>query len=214
MNKTILGIALLTTGLAGVAVAQPQGPGPMADPFGDKTVTKAEMQAHAGEMFAKMDSNKDGKLDQADRAAHKAQMHARMFDMIDANKDGNISRAEFDAAHQKMGGGDGMKGMRGQHDGMGMGQGMGKGAKMMMRMADTNKDGAVSRDEFLAGHAMMFDHADTNKDGKLTPEERKAHHAAMRQHMGKRGERGPGAAGDHSGHGQHGAMAPATKPAS
>lgn len=208
MNKTILGIALLTTGLAGVAVAQPQGPGPMADPFGDKTVTKAEMQAHAGEMFAKMDSNKDGKLDQADRAAHKAQMHARMFDMIDANKDGNISRAEFDAAHQKMGGGDGMKGMRGQHDGMG------KGAKMMMRMADTNKDGAVSRDEFLAGHAMMFDHADTNKDGKLTPEERKAHHAAMRQHMGKRGERGPGAAGDHSGHGQHGAMAPATKPAS
>lgn len=214
MNKTILGIALLTTGLAGVAVAQPQGPGPMADPFGDKTVTKAEMQAHASEMFAKMDSNKDGKLDQADRAAHKAQMHARMFDMIDANKDGNISRAEFDAAHQKMGGGDGMKGMRGQHDGMGMGQGMGKGAKMMMRMADTNKDGAVSRDEFLASHAMMFDHADTNKDGKLTPEERKAHHAAMRQHMGKRGERGPGAAGDHSGHGQHGAMAPATKPAS
>lgn len=186
MKKTIAGLALLTTALAGAAIAQTPARG--GDPMGDKTVTKAEAQAKAAEMFAKMDTNNDGKLDQADRAAHRAQM----FDRMDANKDGSVSRDEFAAMHQRKGGdakagGERRMGKRGGHMG---------GGKMMMRMADANKDGAVTRDEMTAAHARMFDMADTNKDGKLTPEERKAHHAQMRQQMGQNGQK---RGGDHAG---------------
>lgn len=185
MKKMILAIALATTGLVGTAVAQPAGPRP--DPMGGKTVTKAEAQAQAGELFAKMDVNKDGKLDQADRGAHRAQM----FDRLDANKDGSVSRDEF-AGAQKARQGDDRKRGEGR---MGK-RGGGKRGMMMLRMADTNKDGAISRDEFLGAHAKHFDMTDTNKDGKVTPEERKAQAAKMRQHMGKhggkRGMRGPG----------------------
>lgn len=194
MKKTIIGLALLTTAIAGTAIAQAPARG--GDPMGDKTVTKAEAQAKAAEMFAKMDTNKDGKLDEADRAAHQT----AMFDRMDANKDGNISRDEFAAAHQRK---DGDAKAAGEHR-MGehrMGQHRGKmgghmGDGMMMGMADANKDGVVTRDEMTAAHARMFDMADANKDGKLTPEERKAHHAQMRQHMGKRG-------GEHAGHMGH-----------
>lgn len=191
MKKTILTIALLTAGLSGAAIAQ--GPAARPDPMGDKTVTKSEAQARAGEMFVKMDANKDGKLDQTDRAAHKAQMQGQMFDKLDANKDGSISRAEFSAAReQRQAGaaGEGRKGRRGMHGGHG-----GKAGGMMLKMADANKDDAVSRDEFLAAHSKMFDAADANKDGQLTAAERQAHHAKMREHMGKRGK------GAHAGHG-------------
>ena len=191
MKKTVLAIALLTTGLAGAAIAQAPAPG--ADPMGDKTVTKAEAQAKAAEMFAKMDVNKDGKLDQADRAAHRTEM----FDRLDANKDGNVSREEFAAAHQRKAGDAKAAGERktGEHR-MGKRGGDHMGGRMMLQMADANKDGAVSRDEMTAAHARMFDMADANKDGQLTPAERKAHRAQMRQNMG-------GKAGDHAGHAGH-----------
>jgi len=191
MKKTVLAIALLTTGLAGGAYAQTPARG--GDPMGDKTVTKAEAQAKAAEMFAKMDVNKDGKLDQADRGAHRAQM----FDRLDANKDGTVSRDEFAAAHQRKAGDAKAAGERktGEHR-MGKRGGGHMGGRMMLQMADANKDGAVSRDEFVAAHARMFDMADTNKDGKLTAAERTAHRAQMRQNMG-------GKAGDHAGHAGH-----------
>lgn len=198
MKKMILGLALMTTGMAGVAIAQ--APKPMAGGMADKTVTAAEAQTHAGEMFARMDANKDGKLDQADRAARSS----GMFDRMDANKDGAVSKAEFNSMHQgKSTDGkaapEGRKGKRGGH-GMGM---------MMMGMADANKDGAVSRDEFLSAHAKMFAMADANKDGKVTPEERKAHHAQMRQHMGAKTGSGAHSGHDMSGHAGHD-MTPST----
>lgn len=189
MKKTFLGFSLLAVGLAGAAVAQ--SPSARPDPMGDKTVSKAEAQAKAVDMFVKMDANKDGKLDTADRTAHKAQMQGQMFDKLDTNKDGAVSRSEFTAAREQRQGGEGRKG---RHGGRGDHGGKGKAGGMMLKMADANKDGAVSRDEFLAAHAKMFDSADANKDGQLTAAERQAHHGKMREHMGKRGQRGPGAA--------------------
>ena len=190
MKKTLIGLSLVAFAAGGVAIAQPMG-GPARDPMGGKTVTRAEAQTRAGEMFAKMDANKDGKLDAADREARRG----AMFSRLDTDKNGAISRDEFNARHQRaQGAREGMKGeghkgeghrghgMRGTHGKKGM------GGMMMMRMADTNKDGAVSRDELLAAHAKHFDMADANKDGSLTPEERKAAHAKMREH--KRGMKG------------------------
>lgn len=181
MKKMILAMALATTGFVGAAAAQP------ADPMGGKTVTKAEAQAKAGEMFARMDANKDGKIDQADRGAHRAQM----FDRLDANKDGAVSRDEF-AAAQKARDGQARKPGEGRKHGEGrMGKrGGGKRGMMMLRMADTNKDGAITRDEFLAAHGKHFDMTDANKDGKISPEERKAQKGKMREMRGKRGHGG------------------------
>lgn len=185
MKKITIGLSLLALGLAGTAFANHHGAG--TDPLGDKDLTKAEFVTKHGEMFTKMDANKDGKLDQADRAAH----HGQMFDKLDTDKNGSISRSEFDAAHQNRRGGEGMKR---EHGGRG-----GKMAKMMLHMADANKDGAVSRDEFMAGATRHFDMMDANKDGKLTKAERQAAHQKMRGKMGgKRG--GQAGHGDHAGH--------------
>lgn len=195
MTKKIFALSLLALGLAGTAYAAEMPAG--SDPLGDKVQTKAEFQAKGAQMFDQMDANKDGKLDPADRAVHEGQM----FDRLDTNKDGAISRAEFGAAHQSgaAGHGDMMRGdmpggAAGKHGGGKPGGGHGGMGMMMLKMADTNKDGAVSRDEFLATHAKHFDMMDANHDGKLTKAERQAAHDKMRAMHGKRGG---GMRGDH-----------------
>ncbi len=187
MKKTLIGFSALALGLAGAAYAADDMPG--GDPLGDKTVTKAEFLAKGAAMFDKMDANHDGKLDQADRAAHEGAMGGEkmkhdgaMFDRIDANHDGNISRDEFAAAHQRGPGGEGPDG--GKHRG---GHGGGHMGMMMMHMADTNQDGAVSRDEFAAAQAKHFDMMDANHDGQVTKEERQAAREKMKAMGGKRG---------------------------
>jgi Ca2+-binding EF-hand superfamily protein len=42
---------------------------------------------------------------------------------------------------------------------------------VMFRALDTNGDGVVTEEEFLAPHEQRFDAMDTNGDGRLTPEE-------------------------------------------
>ena len=183
MKKTLIGLSALALGLAGVAHAQAAMPG--GDPLGDKTMTKAEFQAKGAAMFDKMDANHDGKLDTADRAAHEGQM----FDRADANHDGALSRDEFMAAHQR--GPEGPAGA-GKHRGGREGGPRGEhgGGKMMLKMADTNKDGAVSRDEFLAAHNQHFGMMDANHDGQVTQAERKAAREKMggMRHGGKHGD--------------------------
>ena len=197
MKKSLIGLTLLALGVAGGAYAAETMPG--GDPLGDKTQTKAEFMTRGAQMFDKMDVNHDGKLDQADRAAHEGQA----FDNQDANHDGALSRDEFMAAHQhgpraagpaaggpdgrRSGRGDGHKGDHGKRGGM-----------MMMKMADTNNDGAVSKDEFLSAHAKHFDLMDVNHDGQLTKAERQAARAKMRGMGGMRhgGPRGGAAMGD------------------
>ncbi len=43
--------------------------------------------------------------------------------------------------------------------------------KCGMSMADTNKDGKVSKEEFTAQHNAMFEKMDTNKDGFIDKDE-------------------------------------------
>ena len=94
-------MTLLTLGAALIAVpvlAAPGGDRNMGDANKDGVLTRAEAEAHAKAMFVKLDVNKDGKLDQADRAARHAEKRAQMFDRLDVNKDGSISKAEWDQA--------------------------------------------------------------------------------------------------------------------
>ncbi|MFC0590076.1 EF-hand domain-containing protein [Novosphingobium aquiterrae] len=176
-------MVLAAAGIAHAAQDQRGWGGPDAN----ATVTRADAQAKAEAMFAKHDANGDGRIDQADRAA----MMGKKFDAMDTDRNGALSRAEFMAGHQNHGDHAGMAmgdegGKMGRHGGR-----HGRGGGMMMKMADTNKDGAVTRDEAVAGALKHFDMTDTNRDGKVTPEERKAAMAKMRSHMkGMRGQMG------------------------
>ncbi len=171
MKKLALAVSIATLTCAGVALAETAN---AAGPGRDRTTTRVEALERANRMFDRADINKDGKLDPGDREARRA----AAFDRIDGNKDGMISRAEFTATRPGMGG---RGGGQGEMRGHGMRGGMGGG--MMMRMADSDRDGAVTRAESAAAAASRFDQADSNRDGQLTPAERQATRAAMRERM-------------------------------
>ncbi len=65
--------------------------------------------------------------------------------------------------------------------------GKGRG-EMFFSKNDTNGDGVISEDEFLANAKKHFDEGDTDKDGKLTKEEAKAQHEKMRAKMKEKRE--------------------------
>lgn len=56
----------------------------------------------------------------------------------------------------------------------------GRGAEHFMKKVDTDKDGKISKPEFMAKADKHFTEADTNKDGFITAEEGKAAHEARR----------------------------------
>ena len=56
----------------------------------------------------------------------------------------------------------------------------GQGGKDPMAQFDTNGDGKLSKDEFLAGHASLFTEIDTDGDGYISREEAKARLKARR----------------------------------
>lgn len=110
---------------------------PNPDANGDGTVTRAEWDAaiatrgaeasrRAGEMFARLDTNNDGQLGQAElqaqranRAEHRGRRQERRErPRMDTNNDGQISRAEWLAVPDRM------------HE-----------------RADANRDGRVTREE-------------------------------------------------------------------
>lgn len=175
MKKTLtIGLSALALTMTGAAWAEQTG----GERKMDAEMTRDQAQTKAAEMFAKMDANKDGVLNQADREARKQAMKTRMFEALDTDKNGQISRDEFmvarhDGMHRmhkgKMGKGDMRGHMMGRHHHGGM-----------MGMADTDKDGSLSKAEFTAAALARFDKADANKDGKVTAEERKAARETIR----------------------------------
>lgn len=188
--------SLLTLGAALVAVPVLAAPGGAAkgDADGNGVLTRAEAQASATQMFAKMDANKDGKLDAADRTAQHAERQAKMFASLDADGNGSISKAEWDqhsadraakraergekrtaAGEAGEGKRDVMRGHHGGHHGMG---------GRMMGKADTDGDKAISQAEFQTAALARFDAADANKDGQVTAEERKAQRGEWRAKRG------------------------------
>lgn len=199
MKKVTLAVSAAVLAVGGVAYAQMSDSKPKFDTDGDGVITRAEAQTAATTMFAKLDANKDGKLDKSDREAHRGEMLTKRFEMLDTNKDSSISRQEFMAAkgpdHDGMRGpggpdkdGHGEHGKPGGPDGPGM-EGhhrmhrahRGGMMMMMMKTADADNDGAVSQAEFTAAANKRFDTADADKDGKITKEEHDAAHQKMKE---------------------------------
>lgn len=57
--------------------------------------------------------------------------------------------------------------------------------KFMMQRIDTNKDGKVDLNEYLANSEQRFQTMDINSDGYVTPEEAREGHKLMREKMRK-----------------------------
>jgi hypothetical protein len=181
--KTLILSSVAVAALAVTAAyAQPASPlRPLPAPAA-KVHTRAEVQAHVAQMFARLDTNRDGAVTQAEADAARGQFIEKRrervsqrgsaaFDRLDANKDGQVSRQEWDAGRQvreeRMAMHDGARGGHGMHR-----AGMGFGGRMF-GMADANKDGRVTLAEAQAAALQHFDRVDLNHDGSITPEERR-----------------------------------------
>ena len=167
MRTLTLALSTAALALSGAALAQ-TAPAKVRAPQTD--MTRAQAQARAEAMFAKFDVNKDGTINEADRAAKKAQM----FDRMDTDKNGSISRAEFDAMHANRGAsGEGKMHGRMAHAGK-------RGHHGMMAGPMSRTKEPMNRQAFVARALTMFDNADANKDGTVTVAERKASIEALR----------------------------------
>lgn len=195
MKKFLTATAIGAMLTAGVAIAmQTQTATPPRPPL-----TKAQMLAQADTRFDAIDTNKDGQLSAAERAAGMEAARKdraarrggprgeRMLARIDTNGDGLISKAENRAAIEArftrmdadkngvVGPGEGRRGWGKHGDGPG-GKHGGRGRGGGMMMADTDRDGVITRAEFDAHSAARFARLDTDKDGRITVEERRAGH--------------------------------------
>ena len=148
---------------AGAAYAQPTEP---ARPEPRGATTRAEVEQRTAERFGRMDANKDGLLNDADREAARRET----FDAIDADKDGTISFAEFDAKREQRGEARTERRDAGER---GFGRRGGRGGAGMARNADADKDGTVTQAEFAAAALARFDQADADRDGTISVEERR-----------------------------------------
>ena len=193
MTKFLIGaaaLALVAPAVAQVAPAASQRPLPA-----QRVHTRAEVQTTTVQMFARLDTNRDGFVTKAEADAARAQLRSQFaaragekraaaFDRIDANRDGSVTRQEWDARaaqrQQRVAtkGADaprgGKRGARGMH---------GFGGRMF-EMADANRDGRVSLQEAQTAALQHFDMMDANRDGQVTPEERGQIRQQMRSHRG------------------------------
>ena len=171
-NRITLVLATGSLLAGGAALAQP------ADRAERGPMTRDAVIERTDAAFARMDTNNDGVVDQADRQARMAERFSRM----DGDGNGAISQAEFMAAHEQMrenrserrearaerGGGKMMRrGGRGHRGGM-------------LQAADANNDGRLTQAEVRTAALARFDRVDTDGDGTITVEERRAAHQARR----------------------------------
>jgi Ca2+-binding EF-hand superfamily protein len=202
MKKLSLLFGTVAALIAAPVLAAPAPGGARANPDADNNgvLTRAEVEADVTTRFAKLDANKDGKVDEGDRAAHRKAKADAMFAAADTDRNGSISRAEFDAAGEarqakraerraamaeRRGGGDHGHGFHGKRGG--------RGGERLLAMVDSNGDKAVTAAEMRTAALARFDRIDANKDGQVTAEER----AAMcgQRGEGRRGEGRRGGAG-------------------
>lgn len=112
-------------------------------------------------VLAKADADHDGRISRDEFQAARA---AR-FDKLDRNRDGFLDNADMP---RLMRSGDRMQKFQ-----------------AMLNMADTDHDGRLSREEYVAAGARMFDLVDANRDGYLDQDERKQAAQRMRGLMNR-----------------------------
>lgn len=194
MKKMLLGAGLLLAATAVGAQVAPQAPVAPRD----GVQTRSEVVQRARAMFARVDTNRDGYITQAEGQAMRGEKRQRMggkrmaqaadparraemFGRIDTNRDNMISRDEWTRAEAMRGEGR-AEGRRGGRGGERMAM-RGRAGGAMMRMADTNRDQRISLAEAETAALQRFDRVDLNRDGRITREERQQ---ARQQRQGMR----------------------------
>lgn len=183
----VLKLRKLTLSLIAGAAAVAFGGGAYAQeaPAPQREMTRAAAEQRADQIFDRLDANHDGKLDQADREARQR----IRFDRVDTNHDGQVSYAEFTAARARFA--QARKDHPAQHSGRFGQHGRGfAGRGGMVRLADADKDGVITKAEFEGAALQRFDRLDANHDGTVTREEAKAARDNMRQQWQSRHEAG------------------------
>ncbi|QNM81726.1 EF-hand domain-containing protein [Sphingomonas sabuli] len=125
-------------------------------------LTRAGYLAIMNGEFAKLDTNRDGKVTQAElaaqqqgaRAAAASQQARALFNAIDVDRNGQISVDEFIRGTVK--------------------PAASTDVSAMMKRIDTDRDGFLSVIEYRVATLSGFDQVDTDKDGQLTSAEQRA----------------------------------------
>jgi Ca2+-binding EF-hand superfamily protein len=176
----LAGAALFVSSMA-AAQGAPQRPN--IDANGDNVISRDEAVNAATQRFARMDANRDGRLDQADWTQIRTQRRAEMFQRLDRDNNGSITRAEWDQAADeraaRMSERMAQRGERGERMGRRHGGGRHGGRGMIARV-DTNRDSVITREEFMAAVTERHARLDSNGDGNVTAEERQAQRSARR----------------------------------
>lgn len=103
-------------------------------------------------VFDRLDGNSDGVIDAAELRAQRE----RAFSRLDGDGDGVITAAEREQARSRM------QRVRERMQGR---------IDEIAAQADSNRDGDISRDEFLAAPQPLLSRADADGDGRISREE-------------------------------------------
>lgn len=180
--STLIAPGLIALTLTGTAIA--------AAPDGkragyDRTAPteRADVIAMANQRFDRIDTNQDGMIDAAEMAAHREQMKERMKERRakrmaarDAAGDATTEEGAKATMRERKRGGNWAERKRGGRWAEGK---RGERGDWFARL-DSDGDGMISRDEFMAPALKRFDRADADGDGIVTPEERAAAREARR----------------------------------
>ena len=82
-------------GASGIAYAQAEG-APAREPL-----TRSQVEQRSAEAFGRLDANKDGVLNQADRDAQREARQQERFARLDANDDGQLNDADREARRKE-----------------------------------------------------------------------------------------------------------------
>ena len=170
---TILTLAAMTAGaLTTAALADRKGVG-----TGMSGGMNGGMNGGEGPMmmlnFDAIDADKDGKITEAEIAAH----HAARTAAIDTNGDGMLSAEELTAMQLQA-----------------MQERATRRAQMMIERLDGDGDGLLSAAEMMAGPSpvRMFSHIDTDGDGAISKAEAEAAQKLMQNRTGRHHGQGKG----------------------
>ena len=184
--KAILNILTIAAFLA--ATAQTVSAQQPERPQGQQAQRPQGGPADFIERIKGFDQNNDGKITK-DEMPERMQA---MIERLDTNKDGAIDNKELAALKDRLAqGGQGQQGQRPQGQRPEGQQGQRpqfNPADMIKRIkeSDKNKDGKITKDEFPEQMQRMFPRIDTNQDGAIDREEL----AVMEQRMAQRGQGG------------------------
>lgn len=195
MKKIILVTAAAAALIATPTLAQMQ----RGDGAG---TTRAQVETQVRTAFARVDTNRDGFIDQAESEAVRGAARATRgegredrreaaFERLDANNDGAITRAEFmnraqsgDRAERRASRTERRADRRELRQERRGGGGFARLAGRRFERVDANKDGRISLAEATLMRLQRFDRIDANRDGRITREERQAVRAARQARRG------------------------------